>query len=390
MPDLPMDFDTNSEIWDWQCGETFLEDSESFGLQPQTDISESLWTGVTENKEDISYMFDDETTPVKDCGDLTSNVKGKGSKYNNSFSSCTQHSKIILTRFKWFDPDVTSKKLEQCREPCKAVKRRRMLQFDPEILDSAGSNEDIALTFLKSKERNAYFEEAICEVSSWLSQCEGQAVQHYSILIFRLKLWNSLLTEYVFLDGATSSAHEGLDKSSEEWLTDCFNYPELQIGSEDMNTSGVSDVQGETMGRESLFPLNVLFLLFFLSFCVSVAEVQNSPPECEIIMVKSNPIRACGNIVFKGRNSYIQTPEKGASSVVYPFGFMKPCSIQGDMTLKEINKKIHTPPPSKSKQRNQDPPSYPTSAFSGKPVIGKTKIHIEGGRGSITIMRTKG
>ncbi|KAJ8527187.1 hypothetical protein K7X08_029664 [Anisodus acutangulus] len=311
MPDLPMDFDTNSsEIWDWQCGETCLEDSESFGLQPQTDISESLWTGVTENNEDISYMFDDETTPVKDCRDLTSNVK-----------------------------DVTSKKLEQCREPCKAVKRRRMLQFDPEILDSAGSNEDIALTFLKSKERNAYFEEAICEVSSWLSQCE---------------------------DGATSSAHEGLDKSSEEWLTDCFNYPELQIGSEDMNTSGVSDVQGETM------------------------EVQNSPPECEIIMVKSNPARTCGNIVFKGRNSYIQTPEKGASSVVYPFGFIKPCSIQGDMTLKEINKKIHTPPPSKSKQRNQDPPSYPTSAFSGKPVIGKTKIHIEGGRGSITIMRTKG
>ncbi|PHU16338.1 hypothetical protein BC332_17543 [Capsicum chinense] len=306
-----MDFDTSStEIWDWQCGETFLEDNENFGLQPQTDVSGCLWTSVTENKEDISSMFDDETTPVKDHGDLTFNVK-----------------------------DVARKKLEQCPEPAKVVKRRRMLQFDAEILDASGPNEDIALTFLKSKERDAYFEEAICDMSNWLSECA---------------------------DGATSSAHEGLDESSEEWLTDCFNVPELQIGSEDMSTSGVSDVQADTMG------------------------VVNSPPECEIPMVKSSPVPTRGSVVFKGRNSYIQTPQKGASSVVYPFGFIKPCSVRGDMTLKEINKKIHTPPPSKSQQRKEDPPSYPTSAFSGKPVIGKTKIHTEGGRGSITIMRTKG
>ncbi|MCD7452300.1 hypothetical protein HAX54_016132 [Datura stramonium] len=311
MTDLPMDFDANStEIWDWQCGETFLEDGENFGLQPQADVSGCLWTGVTENKEDISYMFDDDTTPVKDCGDLTFNVK-----------------------------DVTRKKLEQCREPAKAAKRRRMLQFDAEILDASGPNEELALTFLKSKDRNAYFEEAICEVSNWLSECA---------------------------DGETSSAHEGLDESSEEWLTDCFNDPELQIGSDNMNISGVSDVQADTM------------------------EVVNSPPDCEITMVKSSPVSTFGNIVFKGRSSYIQTPGKGASSVVYPFGFIKPCSVRGDVTLNEINKRIHTPPPSKSKQSNQDPPPYPTSAFSGKPVIGKTKIHTEGGRGSITIMRTKG
>ncbi|XP_019235499.1 PREDICTED: protein XRI1-like isoform X2 [Nicotiana attenuata] len=266
MPDLPMDFDTNSgEIWGWQCGETFLEDRENF--------------------------------------------------------------------------DVTTKKLEQCREPAKAVKRRRMLQFDAEILDVSGSNEEIPLTCLKSKERDAYFEEAICEVSDWLSE---------------------------YADGATSSAHEGLDESSEEWLTDCFNDAELQPSSEDMNTSGVPDVQAD------------------------IIEVINSSPERETTMVKSSPVRTCGNIIFKGSNSYMQPPKKGASSVVYPFGFIKPCSVQGDLTLKEINKKIHTPPPSKSKQSNQDPPSYPTSAFSGKPVVGKTKINIEGGRGSITIMRTKG
>lgn len=303
MADLSMDFDTNSsEIWDWQCGETFLQDSENFGLQPHTDVSGCPWTGVTEKNKDISYMFDDETTPVKDC-------------------------------------DVTSKQLEQYREPSKPVKRRRVLQFDAEILDSTGSNEELALTFLKSKERNAYFEEARSDVSDWFSECA---------------------------DGATSSAQEGFDESSEEWLTDCINDPELQIISEDMNASGVSDVQADTM------------------------DAVNSPPECDITMVKSSPARTYGNIVFKGRNSYTKTPKKGASSVVYPFGFIKPCSAQGDVTLKEINKKICTPPPSKSKQHNQDPPPYPTSAFSGKPVIGKTKIHTEGGRGSITIMRTKG
>lgn len=310
MSDLPMDFDNNCEIWDWQCGETFLQDSENFGLQPQKDISRCLWTGGIEKKEDISYMFDDETTPVKDCGDLTFDVK-----------------------------DVTSKQLELRKDLYKPIKRRRMLQFDAEILHTPGQNEELALTFLKSKERNAYFEEAASEVSDWLSECA---------------------------DGAAPSAHEGFDESSEEWLTDCFNDPELQIISEDMNVSGVSDVQADTM------------------------EVVNSPPECEITMVKSSPACTYGNIVFKGRNSYTRTFEKGASSVVYPFGFIKPCSVQGDMTLKEINQKIHTPPPSKSKQHNQDSPSYPTSAFSGKPVIGKTKIHTEGRRGSITIMRTKG
>lgn len=65
--------------------------------------------------------------------------------------------------------------------------------------------------------------------------------------------------------------------------------------------------------------------------------------------------------------------------------------MQGAVTLKDINQKMLTPPPSKSKKTHENPKtSYPTSAFSGKPVVGKTKIRTEGGKGSITIMRTKG
>jgi len=39
------------------------------------EISEDLWNDVPQNKD--SYMLDDETTPVKACGDLAYNVNGK-------------------------------------------------------------------------------------------------------------------------------------------------------------------------------------------------------------------------------------------------------------------------------------------------------------------------
>lgn len=91
-----------------------------------------------------------------------------------------------------------------------------------------------------------------------------------------------------------------------------------------------------------------------------------------------------------GRKSFIRTPTRLASSVAYPFAFIKPSGAHGDVTLKEINQRIQTPPPSKSKKNSEDPSAYPKSAFSGKPVVGKTKIRTEGGKGSITIMRTKG
>lgn len=86
----------------------------------------------------------------------------------------------------------------------------------------------------------------------------------------------------------------------------------------------------------------------------------------------------------------MRPPTKLASSVVYPFAFVKPCGVHGDVTLKDINQRIRTPPPSKSKKTEDLLAAYPTSALTGKPVVGKTKIRTEGGKGSITIMRTKG
>jgi hypothetical protein len=45
-----------------------------------TDVSEELWNDVPQNGEDLSYMFDGETTPVKACGDLAHNVNNNGGK----------------------------------------------------------------------------------------------------------------------------------------------------------------------------------------------------------------------------------------------------------------------------------------------------------------------
>lgn len=89
-----------------------------------------------------------------------------------------------------------------------------------------------------------------------------------------------------------------------------------------------------------------------------------------------------------GRKSLIQTPVKLASSVAYPFTFIKPCPAKGGMTLSDINKKILTPP--QPKNSDPSPSNLPKSAFSGKLVVGKTRIRTEGGKGSITIMRTRG
>lgn len=96
--------------------------------------------------------------------------------------------------------------------------------------------------------------------------------------------------------------------------------------------------------------------------------------------------------LISGKMSYIKGPKKLTTSIAYPFALIKPCGVHGDVTLKDINQRILAPLPSKSKLKKDEDPSisYPTSAFSGKPVVVKTKIRTEGGQGSITIMRTKG
>ncbi|PKI76770.1 hypothetical protein CRG98_002756 [Punica granatum] len=254
-----MDCDDNggAKPWNWQPEE------DSFQKDTNFDISQCIWTEVTQNEEDISYMFD-ETTPVKACGDLAYNAAGSGNM---------------------------NKELEECSQSYLQVKRRRMLQFDSHSMDPSLCCHETSSAFLRSDERDDSIEEVFPNASQLNSR--------------RPEFWN------------------------------------------DQPDSNVARVQ----------------------------QVNRTPQK----------------IVFRGRKSYIRPPPKLASSVAYPFAFIKPCGAHGDVTLKDINQRIRTPPPHKTKQSNEDPSaSYPTSAFSGKPVVGKMKIRTEGGKGSITVMRTKG
>ncbi|KAF2933625.1 protein XRI1 isoform X2 [Oryza sativa Japonica Group] len=87
--------------------------------------------------------------------------------------------------------------------------------------------------------------------------------------------------------------------------------------------------------------------------------------------------------VSKG-TSLVKAKQNLTTTIAYPFTLIKPSWEEGDViTLKDINQRIRAPP-------KKAPETLGTSAFSGKPVIGKTRIRTDGGRGSITILRTKG
>lgn len=88
------------------------------------------------------------------------------------------------------------------------------------------------------------------------------------------------------------------------------------------------------------------------------------------------------------------TPKDTIKKMVYPFGLVKPGGEDGDVTLKDINKRILMPPTRPLKHPVGDfacrPGVLPYGpGLSGKAVVALTRIHTQG-RGTITIIRTKG
>ncbi|XP_074382727.1 uncharacterized protein LOC141724460 isoform X2 [Apium graveolens] len=80
--------------------------------------------------------------------------------------------------------------------------------------------------------------------------------------------------------------------------------------------------------------------------------------------------------------------------VVYPFAVVKPGGIEGDMTLNDINERISMTPTRPVKHPVGDYACRPIASphghgLSGKAVVALTKIQTQG-RGTITIIRTKG
>ncbi|KAG1330881.1 protein XRI1 [Cocos nucifera] len=240
--------------------------------------------------------------------------------------------------------DNTDKGLEETRESSQ-LKRRRMLQFTMDSDEADIADVQGAATFLKSKVREcSMVEDGLSESLQWNSQ------------------WAVGIS-----DERCALSCEGLDQSSEGWLMECLNENEMRCSPDEMNNYVAYNEQ------------------------VIVSECNNISPEMETDVVQETSVPAPPRI-FKGRKSYMKAPTKLTTSVAYPFSLIKPCGVQGDVTLSDINQRILAPPPSRLKHKKDEDStiSYPTSAYSGKPVVVKTKIRTEGGKGSITITRTKG
>ncbi|OAY72073.1 Protein XRI1 [Ananas comosus] len=131
-------------------------------------------------------------------------------------------------------------------------------------------------------------------------------------------------------------------------------------------------------------------IILWLLLTILMFLLYNISPETGANVVEDRSIPAQLKILT-GSESVIDPPTKFATSVAYPFALIKPCGAHGDLTLHDINERIHAKPMSKIKhKKDEDSIAYSTSAFSGKPVVVKTKIRTEGGKGSITITRTRG
>lgn len=158
---------------------------------------------------------------------------------------------------------------------------------------------------------------------------------------------------------------DGTEELPEEWLVDCSQDSVPGCPPAEMNSPPRASVQTNISALQ-----------------ISLVEEQSSKTVKKPPQSRPTPLKA-------GRN--ILRARKQKATVAYPFELIKPCGFRGDTTLRDINQKIHAPPPYRIRHKYDDGPvSYQASAISGKPVVHKTKIHTEGGKGSITITRTRG
>ncbi|CAI9107425.1 OLC1v1006775C1 [Oldenlandia corymbosa var. corymbosa] len=222
--------------------------------------------------------------------------------------------------------------IEELKEPSPQVKRCGVLQFNSNGLDTLSVGE-MSHAGAGSKDRVHLVEDNLSELSNWTSG---------------------------YGEGTLSASRYGsLDQSSEVWVASLFSDGDTQI-------SPIDEVSSNE---------------------VSEAECSNQP-SVSAVSHRRCSVKTHRN-GLKGKNSYMKTPVNLASSVAYPFTIVKPCAIHGDMTLEDINKRIRNPR-RPLKHINDGPAPFPTSAFSGKPVVGTTMIRTEGGKGTITVLRTRG
>ncbi|GAA0165284.1 hypothetical protein LIER_20727 [Lithospermum erythrorhizon] len=217
-------------------------------------------------------------------------------------------------------------------ESCRQSKRRRVLHFDEVIDSNLSTDEANSSIIMTSNDAGDSVDEVLSRMSNWL--CEDA-------------------------DDTYLPFHESLDQSFEGWLSSCLTESDIEPNPDEIDAYRPSDVNNKANGMQNLLHI----------------REPTTMPKC--------PIRIRHNVNFEGKKSFKRTSDSSTASVAYPFTFLKPCGFSGDVTLKDINRRVHTPP-----KLQDDFICY--SAFSGKPVVAKTKLRTGGGKGSITILRTKG
>ncbi|KAF3323682.1 protein XRI1-like isoform X1 [Carex littledalei] len=241
--------------------------------------------------------------------------------------------------------DYTNKGLqEEIAEPPSMVKRRKMLQF------TADSNGEDA-------EKNPITSSTLTSVSSTSSNGISES----------LRISTNSISNYS--ETANALPVVGLSHSSEWW-----------------NGNSTPEKLSYYSSDETSCSKNYVTSPFDKINISGLGEVA-ADGESEVVeqTTKLSTLR-----IFKGKKTVIKAPKKLTSSVAYPFTMIKPFGVQEGVTLDDINAKIHAPPVIKKKLQHVGNFAYPISQFSGKPVVGKKKICTEGGKGSITILRTKG
>ncbi|CAN1842071.1 Protein XRI1 [Linum perenne] len=92
--------------------------------------------------------------------------------------------------------------------------------------------------------------------------------------------------------------------------------------------------------------------------------------------------------------------EKKRKRVAYPFALVKPGGGEGEVTIEEINSRILTAPSRPVRHPVGEYACRPcvssgrvggtSTGLSGKAVVALTRIYTQGGKGTVTIIRTKG
>lgn len=232
-------------------------------------------------------------------------------------------------------------------------KRRRMLLFpgDEAFGQSCMTSDDPFHQYGSIRNNSGY--------DSFRSACESMQLPESS----SSSLWLSGNDDFL------GSKNVCVEQCPEKWMPNCISEQLLQESSVDgsMNISlPVSDAQEM---QDLISPDLHSFLAKPSRGRLSLEGVQKDYP---------GPARKA----------------KLATPVAYPFAVLKPSGVEGDVTLNDINKRILMPPTRPIQHPVGDYARPPSSAstgagLSGKAVVALTKIHTEG-KGTITIMRTKG